>query len=301
MVILINMKKLLKITNLGIIGIIFFSYVISPSVANALPSGFETSVVASGFNQPTTIAFTGDGRIFVAEKTGTVRVIKNGTLLPTPLITLSDVNSYGDRGLIGMAVDPSFSSNGYLYLSYTYENTPGTAFSGIKTARVIRVTVVGDTADESSKIILVGSVGGNIATPSCDNFAVTSDCIASDAPSHTIGGMRFGPDGKLYVATGDGAHFDYADTRSLRAQNLDSLAGKVLRINKDGTAPTDNPFYNGNINSNRSKVYAYGFRNMFRFNFRPTNNALYGGDVGWSSFEEINKVTAGGNYGWPCK
>lgn len=281
--------------------LIAVTFLISPSNLLALPAGFETSVVAGGFIQPTTIAFTPDGRIFVAEKAGTVRVIKNGVLLPTPLISLSDVNSYGDRGLIGMAVDPNFSSNGYIYLSYTFENTPGTAFSGIKTARVVRVTVQGDTAEESSKVILIGSIGGNATTPSCENFAVTEDCIASDAPSHTIGGMRFGPDGKLYVATGDGAHFDYADSRSLRAQNLDSLAGKVLRINTDGTAPSDNPFYNGNPNANRSKVYAYGFRNMFRFNFRPSNGALYGGDVGWSSYEEINKVVSGGNYGWPCK
>jgi glucose/arabinose dehydrogenase len=255
--------------NFGVALILAVTFFANPSTLLALPSGFETSVIASGFNQPTTIAFVPDGRIFVAEKNGDVRVIKNGTLLPSPLITLSDVNSYGDRGLIGMAVDPNFSSNGYLYLSYTYENTPGLNYSGIKTARLIRVTVVGDNADESSKVVLLGSIGGNLTSPSCDNFPVTSDCVPSDAPSHTIGALRFGPDGKLYVATGDGAHFDYADTRSLRAQNLDSLAGKVLRINTDGTAPTDNPFYNGNPNSNRSKVYAYGFRNMFRFNFRP--------------------------------
>ena len=290
-----------KIIGFVIVAIVATTYTVSPKEALALPAGFETQVVAAGFNQPTTIAFTPDGRIFVAEKAGAVRIIKNGALLAQPLISLSDVNSYGDRGLIGMAVDPNFASNGYLYLSYTFENTPGTAFSGIKTARVIRVTVVGDTAEESSKVILVGSIGGNAATPSCDNFAVTSDCIASDAPSHSIGGMRFGPDGKLYVATGDGAHFDYADSRALRAQNIDSLAGKVLRLNTDGTAPTDNPFYNGNPNSNRSKVYAYGFRNMFRFNFRPSNGSLYGGDVGWSSYEEVNKVVSGGNYGWPCR
>jgi glucose/arabinose dehydrogenase/peptidoglycan/xylan/chitin deacetylase (PgdA/CDA1 family) len=285
----------------GIAATLVVVYALMPSTALALPAGFETQVVAGGFNQPTTIAFTQDGRIFVAEKSGTVRVIKNGILLPTPLISLSDVNSYGDRGLIGMAIDPQFSQNGYLYLSYTYENTPGTAFSGIKTGRIVRVTVVGDTADENTKFVLVGSVTGNAATPSCDNYAVTSDCIPSDAPSHTVGGLRFGPDGKLYAATGDGAHFDYADNRSLRAQNIDSLAGKVLRLNTDGTAPTDNPFYNGNPNANRSKVYAYGFRNMFRFNFRPSTGALYGGDVGWSSFEELNKVVSGGNYGWPCR
>jgi len=297
------MKKINKLfLRLGFVGtVLILVFGFGPTTALALPAGFEIQTIASGLNSPTTITFVPDGRIFVAEKAGVVRVIKNGVLLAQPLISLSDVNSYGDRGLIGMAVDPNFSSNGYLYLSYTYENTPGVAFSGIKTGRIVRITVTGDTADESSKVVLVGSVGGNINTPSCENYAVTADCIPSDAPSHTVGGLRFGPDGKLYATTGDGAHFDYADARSLRAQNLDSLAGKVLRLNTDGTAPTDNPFYNGNPNSNRSKVFAYGFRNMFRFNFRPSTGALYGGDVGWSSYEEVNKVIAGGNYGWPCK
>ena len=289
------MKKIAIFVLLG------FSVILSPAKAVALPAGFEMQTVASGLNLPTSFAFAPDGRIFIAEKAGTVKVVKNGTLLATPLITLTDVNSYGDRGLIGIAVDPNFTQNGYLYLSYTYENTPGAGFAGIKTGHIARVTVVGDTADESSKLILVGTTGGNAATPSCDNYAITTDCIPSDAPSHSIGGLHFGPDGKLYATTGDGAHFDYADSRSLRAQNIDSLAGKILRINKDGTAPSDNPFYNGNANANRSKVYAYGFRNMYRFNFRPSNGSLYGGDVGWNTWEEINKIVAGGNYGWPCR
>ncbi|MFZ2523621.1 MAG: PQQ-dependent sugar dehydrogenase, partial [Minisyncoccia bacterium] len=297
-----NINKIIKKgSKLVFYSFIVLTVLINPVTVSALPAGFETQVIASGLNSPTSISFAPDGRIFIAEKSGAVRVIKNGVLLANPLITLSDVNSYGDRGLIGIATDPSFSQNGHLYLSYTYENTPGLSFSGIKTARVVRVTVVGDTAEESSKVVILGSVGGNADTPSCDNYTVTSDCIASDAPSHTIGGLRFGTDGKLYIATGDAAHFDYPDTRSLRAQNLDSLAGKVLRINTDGTGPSDNPFYNGNPNANRSKVYAYGFRNMFRFNFRPSNNSLYGGDVGWSTYEEINKIVPGGNYGWPCK
>ena len=268
--------------------------------AQIVEPGFQSTVVASGFSLPTATAYTPDGRIFVAEKNGIVKVIKNGALLPTPLITLTDVNTFGDRGLIGMAVDPQFAQNGYLYLSYTYENTPGFNVAGPKTVRIVRVTVVGDTASESSKLVLVGTVGGNSATPSCEDYAVTDDCIASDSNSHSGGALAFGPDGKLYASTGDGADFNSVDARALRAQNIDSLAGKVLRINTDGTAPSDNPFYNGDPNSNRSKVYAFGFRNQFRLAFNPTTGKLYGGDVGWSNWEEVNQVQAGKNYGWPC-
>ncbi len=268
--------------------------------AAVVEPGFEVTLVADGFSLPTSMAFSNDGRIFVAEKGGTVRVVKNGVLLPTPVITLTDINSFGDRGLIGMATDPNFSQNGYLYLSYTYENSPGSNFGGEKTGRIVRVTVVGDVASESSKLVLVGTVGGTAALPSCENYVPGSDCIPSDSPSHTVGGLRFGPDGYLYATTGDGADFSAVDPRALRAQNIDSLGGKVLRINPDGTAPATNPFYNGNPNANRSKVYALGVRNMFRLNFHPVTGELFGGDVGWSTWEEVNHITPGANYGWPC-
>lgn len=285
----------------GVVGFLMLCAFTIPLFASAaLPPGFEIETLATGLALPTSMAFTIDGRIFIAEKDGTVRVYKNGVLLPTPLIRITDINNYGDRGLIGIAVDPDFLQNGYVYLSYTYENTPGANYSGQKTGRIVRVTVVGDTASESTKVVLVGVVGGNITTPSCQNFAITADCIPSDSSSHTVGGLRFGPDGKLYATLGDGSSFDYVDTNALNAQNIDSLAGKMLRINTDGSAPSDNPFYNGDAHANRSKVYAYGFRNMFRFNFKPTGE-LFGGDVGWSTWEEINKIIPGGNYGWPCR
>jgi glucose/arabinose dehydrogenase len=267
----------------------------------ALPAGFDTETIVGGLNYPTSMAFTQDGRIFVAEKSGAVRVIKNGVLLTAPLVQLTDINTYADRGLIGIAVDPNFATNKYIYLSYTYENTPGANFTAAKTARIVRLTVNGDTANEGTKLVLVGSVGGTAATPSCENYAMGTDCVASDSSSHSSGGLHFGPDGKLYATLGDGAAFDIADPRALRAQNLDSLNGKLLRINTDGTAPADNPFYNGNPNANRSKVFAYGFRNAFRFSFRPTTGAIYVGDVGWDTWEEINIATAGSNYGWPCR
>ncbi len=269
--------------------------------AQIVESGFESTVVADGLSLATSIAFIPDGRILIAEKSGTIKMVKNGVLLPQPVVSLSDINTFGDRGLIGLAVDPKFSQNGYIYVSYTYENSPGANIAGSKTGRIVRLTVVGDSADESSKFVLVGTVGGSAASSSCEDFEVTADCISSDSNSHSVGGLRFGPDGYLYATLGDGADFSTEDPRALRAQNPDALAGKMLRIKTDGTAPTDNPFYTGDPNANRSKIYALGLRNSFRFNFNPTNGALYAGDVGWSSFEEINKIVAGANYGWPCR
>ena len=274
-----------------------------PALANAqiVEPGFESEVIASGFSLPTATAFADDGRIFVAEKNGVVKVVKNGEVLATPVITLTDINTFGDRGLIGMAIDPDFANNGYMYLSYTFENTPGLNPAAPKTGRIVRVEVVDDVASESSKVVLVGSITGDATAPSCDDYAVTADCIASDSSSHSVGALTFGPDGMLYASTGDGADFAAIDARAFRSQDLDSLAGKVLRINADGTAPTDNPFFDGDVNSNRSKVYAYGFRNQFRLRFNEVTGRLYGGDVGWSDWEEVNDIQVGGNYGWPCR
>ncbi|MES2748921.1 MAG: Ig-like domain-containing protein [Patescibacteria group bacterium] len=269
--------------------------------AQIVEPGFESEVVTDGLSLATTLAFTPDGRILVAEKSGVIKLVKNGVLQPQPVVTLSDVNTFGDRGLIGLAVDPNFAQNGYIYVSYTYENSPGVNIGGTKTGRIVRMTMVGDTAEESSKFVLVGTVGGSVASSSCEDFVVTADCIASDSNSHSVGGLRFGPDGFLYASLGDGADFSAVDPRALRAQNVDALAGKILRIRTDGTAPASNPFYNGDPNSNRSKVYALGVRNSFRFNFNSATGQLYAGDVGWSNWEEVNRIVSGANYGWPCR
>jgi PKD repeat protein len=124
--------------------------------------------------------------------------------------------------------------------------------------------------------------------------------MPTDFPGHTIGSLRFASDGTLFVTNGDGANPAFADVNALRAQNLDSLAGKILRINPNGSAPSDNPFYNGNPNAIRSKVWAYGIRQPFRIALDPDSGDLYVGDVGWNTWEEINRVVKGGNYGWPC-
>lgn len=265
--------------------------------------GFVTEPIVTIPDVATAFQFAPDGRIFVAEKDGDVQIVQNGAMLPAPFYTVSPVNDYRDRGLIGITLDPNFATNGWVYLAYTYENNasdPG----GLKTAQVIRVrgaTPASNVADPATKAVLLGSQTGTPGKPSCENWPATADCIPSDYDSHSVGNLRFGADGMLYVATGDGASYASVDVRALRAQNIDRLSGKILRVNPaTGAGLSDNPFYSGNTSDTRSKVWAYGMRNPFRFNFKPGTNLILGGDVGWDSWEEINKITAGLNLGWPC-
>ncbi len=276
-----------------------FDYAYRPDLG-----GFVTDAVATGLTLPTVFAMAPDGRVFIGEKSGRVRVLKNGALLATPFYTVAPVNNYHDRGLIGLTLDPNFAVNGYVYLSYTYDNDPANV-PGNKTAQVVRLTAAGDVADPASKVVLLGSVTGSAATPSCEQLDLAADCIPSDYDSHSIGNIKFGPDGMLYVATGDGASYATVDSRALRAQSADRLAGKILRVNPaSGQGLPDNPFTvcnpACNLAATRSKVWAYGVRNDFRFNFRPDNGAIISGDVGWDTWEELDAPTRGANLGWPC-
>jgi glucose/arabinose dehydrogenase len=125
------------------------------------------------------------------------------------------------------------------------------------------------------------------------------DFLAADSQSHTIGSLVFGPDGALYVSNGDGASYNAVDPRAIRVQDIDSLSGKVLRIDPlTGAGLADNPFFDGDADSNRSKVFQYGLRNPFRMSFDSTGQ-LFVGDVGWTQWEEINAGVAGANFGWP--
>jgi len=126
------------------------------------------------------------------------------------------------------------------------------------------------------------------------------DFVASDSTSHGVDSLNFGPDGALYVSIGDGTSFNRVDSRAYRVQDVDNLSGKLLRINPiTGAGYSNNPFYNGNLSSNQSKVYQYGFRNPFRFSIDPRNGKVYVGDVGWTNWKEINAGAAGANFGWP--
>lgn len=275
----------------------------SQPVAEAV-GGFVGDVVVGGLENPTDFAFAPDGRIFVAQRflgsapsTGTVRVIKNGAVLPTPFITLA-VNSRGERGIVGLALDPNFAVNNYVYIYYTLELNAADP-DGRKASRLIRVTAAGDVAQSGSEVVLLGSVLPDAAhNYTCELYPAGTDCLPADSPYHVGGGMRFGIDGKLFLSIGDSAQYGFGTP--LRAQNLDKMSGKILRVNPNGTAPTDNPFYNGNVNANRSKVWQYGFRNPFRWGFWPGTNTPMVGDVGTDRWEEIDTGPPGANFGWPC-
>ncbi|WP_375760902.1 PQQ-dependent sugar dehydrogenase [Corallococcus exercitus] len=267
-----------------------------PLAPLALPEGFSSELVVAGLQYPTTFASLPDGRILIAEKDGAVRLFKDGLLQPVPFIDLRGrVNSHHDRGLMGLAVDPAFATNGFIYLLYTYDDD-GTDDSGPKTSRLARYTALGDTASPASELVLLGTTVGN----SCNDFPAGADCIPSDSASHSVGNLRFAPDGSLFVTSGDGARFDAVDDDALRAQSLDSLAGKVLRITRSGEGVASNPFWNGDARANRSKVWALGLRNPYRFSLRPGTSTPYLGDVGWNTYEELNVAPPGANLGWPC-
>ncbi len=246
-----------------------------------LVRGLVDELVVGGLHLPVAAARLPDGRLLVAEKAGVVRVVVNGVLQADAFLDLRDrVNDYWDRGLLGVTIDPAFADNGYVYLFYVHEDDPLT-YTGPKTSRVVRVTAVGNSADIETEVVLV-------------------DGLPADSPSHDGGAMQFGPDGRLWITTGDASSFNAVDPQALRAQQIDSLAGKLLRVDRDGRGLADNPFWNGDASAARSKVWAYGFRNPFRLTFRPSTGRPYIADVGANDWEEINAVARGGNHGWPC-
>ena len=241
-------------------------FIASVRVANGatVPTGFTDSLVAAGLTDPTAMALAPDGRIFVCEQRGTLRVIKNGALLPTPFLTVT-VDSQGERGLLGIAFDPNFVSNQLVYVYYT---VPTPAHN-----RVSRFTASGDVALAGSETILMEMP--NLST----------------ATNHNAGAIHFGPDGNLYVALGDNANGN-------NAQSFSTRLGKLLRITSSGAIPTDNPFFNQTTGDNRS-IWALGLRNPFTFAFQPGTGRMFINDVGQDRFEEINDGIAGSNYGWP--
>ena len=238
--------------------------VINVARGATVPAGFTDTLVAGGLTNPTAMALAPDGRIFVCEQGGTLRVIKNGVLLSTPFLTVT-VDSAGERGLLGIAFDPNFVSNQLVYVYYT---SPNPAHN-----RVSRFTANGDVALAGSEVIL------------------TELPNLSTATNHNAGAIHFGSDGDLYIATGDNANGN-------NAQSFSTRLGKMLRITSSGAIPTDNPFFNTTTGDNRS-IWALGLRNPFTFAFQPGTGRMFINNVGQSTWEEINDGIAGANYGWP--
>ena len=230
--------------------------------AAAPPEHFQTSLVlGDGLDGPSGFEIAPDGRIFILERAGKIKIVKDGELLPTTFADLPSEDT-GDRGLIGIAFDPDFGvSNHYVYFYYTGHDLLN---------HLVRFSAAEDVATDGP-----------------------FELFRTSSPStllHVGGSIRFGPDGKLYFAVGDNGF-------GPNAQDLSNPHGKILRINRDGSIPADNPFAGqpGKLGA----IWAYGFRNPWRFQFDSATGRLYGGDVGDFSWEEVNRIVKGGNYGWP--
>ncbi len=237
--------------------------------AAALPEGFSQTRIADGLNGVTAMDFAPDGRIFICEQTGALRIVKDDRLLARPFVTVK-VDSSWERGLLGVAFDPRFAENHFVYLNYV-SATPYPHHV------ISRFTADGDVAVPQSEVILLegddqNKLGGGVKN------------------GHQGGAIHFGKDGKLYVAIGD-------QTAGDPAQNMNTLQGKILRINPDGSVPPDNPFYKTAKGKYRA-IWALGLRNPFTFAVQPGTGRIFINDVGGAN-EEINEGFAGGNYGWP--
>lgn len=212
-------------------------------------------VIARGLEVPWALAFAPDGRMFVTERPGRVRIVAEGRLLADPVATLS-VAAVGEGGLMGLALDPAFAQTGFVYVCHTLSKRDGLV------NRIVRLSVRDDRAS-SERVILDDLPGASI---------------------HDGCRLKFGPDGKLYATTGDAAHPELAQRR-------DSLAGKILRLNPDGTVPDDNPFP-------RSPVYSLGHRNPQGLAWSGEGR-LFAAEHGSSAHDEVNEIRPGANYGWP--
>lgn len=300
-----------------------------PAIAPAgVPAGFVLETYVSGLDSPVDLEWAANGLLFVAEKGGTVAVIDNGARSPAPFINIrSQVNRAADRGLLGIAVHPDFPNTPYVYLLYVYDppesagqsGPAGPDGGGQRVSRLSRVTADAaagyKVAIAGSEVVILGqaSTWANTGDPSAlqDDFtaplacgpdgAFIDDCLPADGLGHAIGTVTFGTDGLLYVGNGDASSWTTVDPAAVRTLRLDSLAGKILRIDPDtGLGVPDNPYWNGNAASNRSRVWQLGMRNPFRFQVHPGTGGLWVADVGWEDWEELNHAPKGADFGWPC-
>jgi glucose/arabinose dehydrogenase len=242
-------------------------------VAQTAPSGFTVEPYGGSVPEGTAMAWTPDGRLLVAQLDGPIRVIKKGVLLEQPFHTAAvDHPPDTDRGLLGICVDPGFASNGFVYVYFT-TSLPA-PHNCVRRLRANPAT--SDVSDGTEAAIL-------------DLENLGSDTM------HNGGGIAFGPDGKLYVAVGDNA-------LSATSQSVTSRLGKILRINRDGSIPGDNPSSFDGISGTSEgafrAIWAAGLRNPWRFAFHPRTGRMFINDVGVSTWEEVNQGRAGANFGW---
>ena len=227
------------------------------------PAGFEKIKVVGGLKDPTSFRFAPNGDIYIALQAGEIKILRGGVLLPTPVITLN-ADSFSEKGLLGMELDPNFATNGYIYVSYT------SLADGF--ARISRITVVNDIADPSSEVMFGHS------NQTADIF-------------HNANDIKVGPDNKIWWLIGD-------NLQPANSQSLSNVHGKVHRFDMDLSSANDNPWHGQSGKGITDSIYALGLRNPFRMAFLPTGKAVVG-DVGSNQWEEINTIEPGANYGWP--
>jgi glucose/arabinose dehydrogenase/chitodextrinase len=275
----------------------------SASAAPVYPPGFQSQTLVSGLNQPTAVSFAPDGRMFIAEKAGRLKVAQPGSSLATLVLDIgAHVNGYADRGLLDVAVDSDFADNGFVYLLYTYELNPLDPDSTAPmVSRLTRIELDPDGSlanPGAPETVLLGSY----ALGPCPQASNTLDCIPSDGASHSIGTVRSAPDGTLYVGSGDASDFNIADPLAFRTYDEQSLAGKITHVDRNGNGLPGHAFCPGDADLTHvcTKLYAKGFRNPFRFSLNPSGGLIVG-DVGWNTWEEVDLIReAGHDYGWPC-
>lgn len=302
--------------------------VLSPAsdlVATAAPvtadtgvaEGYAIEVVQDGFELPTSAATLPTGGVLVTEKAGAVKAVEpgeGGWSLPREVLDLrTEVHDGGDAGLVGIAIDPGFTDNGFTYLAFVRDDgEEGDEGAGVRrTQQVVRYTWDGTGLDPDSRHVVLGGVTG--AACSAEEGIRTPGCLPLLGEAHTIGDLGFDDEGNLLVGIGDGALYYTADglagrPDTLRAQDPDVLAGKVLRIDPaTGEGVPGNPLYDGDGATNASRVLALGLRNPFRFTVHDDHLVI--GDVGEGTTEEVDVVelhdltptTGPANFGWPCR
>ena len=249
----------------------WLAFIISSGDARA---SIELKTIASGFSAPLYITAAGDGRLFIVEQGGRIRILSDGTLLETPFLDIADRVVVGvEAGLLGLAFHPNYQINGRFFVNYVRDGPNGLE------------TVVAEYA--------VSPEDANLALKASEKIVLR---FQQDTDHHNGGMLEFGPDGFLYIGTGDGGiHQDHLG----RAQDLGTLLGKILRIDVDSdtpyAVPPDNPFVGA---PGRDEIWAYGLRNPWRFSFDRLTGRLIAGDVGRTSREEVDLIVRGGNYGW---
>jgi glucose/arabinose dehydrogenase len=282
-----------------------------------LPPGFHEVELADGFGapghgDPVDVTWAPDGRMFIADRNGVVFAHNPGDppATNTPILNIKDhVNNAhgGDRGLLGIATDVDFASNGYLYLLYTYDASRKDR-GGPAVSTLTRVTVHSDnTVDGGVNTPVETTILGKVHTPghgrngACGRPSNSIDCIPSDYLSHSIGTVRSAPDGTLFVGTGDGNNFNKVDRLAFNDANPKTYRGKIMHVDRNGNGLPGHPFCRSDANLTHvcTKIYARGLRNPFRFNLRP-GGGLVIGDVGQDAYEEIDLAHGGEDFGWPC-